>query len=64
MWGYLYAFGAAFFTAGSDFIMIAVKRLSLFFGVAFGGIFFHEEHIRQRLAGSLLMFAGVVLIAI
>jgi len=44
--------------------MISVKRLSLLFGVAFGGIFFHEEHIRQRLAGSLLMLAGVVLIVI
>lgn len=44
--------------------MISVKRLSLLFGVAFGGIFFHEEHIRQRLAGSLMMLAGVVLILI
>lgn len=44
--------------------MISVKRLSLLFGVAFGGIFFHEEHIRQRLAGSLLMLAGVVLMVV
>ncbi len=42
--------------------MISVKRLSLLFGVAFGGVFFHEKHIGQRLFGSLLMLAGVVLI--
>jgi drug/metabolite transporter (DMT)-like permease len=44
--------------------MISVKRLSLLFGVVFGGLFFHEEHIRQRLAASLLMLAGVVLIVV
>jgi drug/metabolite transporter (DMT)-like permease len=44
--------------------MISVKRLSLLFGVAFGGFFFHEEYIKQRLAGSLLMLAGVVLIVV
>jgi drug/metabolite transporter (DMT)-like permease len=44
--------------------MISVKRMSLLFGVAFGGLFFHEEYIKQRLAGSLLMLAGVVLILV
>ncbi len=44
--------------------MISVKRLSLFLGVLFGGIFFHEEHIRERLFGSFLMLTGVVLIVI
>lgn len=66
--GFCQALTALFHFKGISMIMvsymISVKRLSLFFGVAFGGIFFHEEHIRQRLFGSLLMLAGVVLIVI
>lgn len=42
--------------------MMSVKRLSLLFGVLFGGIFFHEKHLRERLLGSFLMVAGVVFI--
>lgn len=42
--------------------MISVKRLSLLLGVLFGGVFFHEAHIRERLSGSFLMLAGVVFI--
>ena len=44
--------------------MISVKRMSLLFGVLFGGIFFHEEHIRERLFGGLLMLLGVILIVV
>jgi uncharacterized membrane protein len=44
--------------------MISVKRLSLLLSVLFGAAFFHEAHIRERLAGSLLMLAGVVFIVV
>ncbi len=43
--------------------MIAVKRTSLLFSVAYGRFFFHEADIRRRFAGSLLMVIGVALIA-
>jgi uncharacterized membrane protein len=43
--------------------MIAVKRTSLLFGVLYGGLWFKEEHIKERLLGAALMLAGVVLIA-
>lgn len=43
---------------------ISIKRMSMLFNVAFGRAFFHEDHIRERFAGALLMVAGVVLIAI
>ena len=43
--------------------MIAVKRTSLLFSVAYGRFFFHETDIRRRFAGSLLMVIGVALIA-
>ena len=42
--------------------MIAVKRTSLLFGIAYGGLFFKEEDIGARFFGGLLMLAGVVLI--
>ncbi len=42
--------------------MISIKRLSILFGVIYGGIFFKEENIVVRFAGALLMFAGAVLI--
>lgn len=42
--------------------MISVKRTSLLLSVIIGGIFYREEHIRERLAGSFLMLLGVVLI--
>jgi drug/metabolite transporter (DMT)-like permease len=44
--------------------MIAVKRTSLLFGMAYGYLLFHETHFRQRLAGSLLMLAGVALLSL
>jgi drug/metabolite transporter (DMT)-like permease len=42
--------------------MIAVKRLSLLFGVLYGACWFGEENIRERLAGAAIMIAGVFLI--
>ena len=43
--------------------MIAVKRTSLLFGIAFGALWFAEERIRQRLAAGAMMLAGVAVIA-
>ncbi len=42
--------------------MIAVKRTSLLFSVVYGWLLFKEEKIRERLLGSALMLAGVVMI--
>lgn len=44
--------------------MIAIKRLNGLFGVLFGWLFFHEDNIRSRLAGALLMSAGAALIVL
>lgn len=44
--------------------MISVKRLSILFGVIYGGMLFAEENIFIRFAGALLMFAGTVLILV
>jgi drug/metabolite transporter (DMT)-like permease len=42
--------------------MISVKRTSLLIGVLYGYFLFHEENIRGRFLGALLMFAGFVLV--
>lgn len=42
--------------------VIAVKRLSILFSSLAGHLFFGEKGLRERLSGSLLMLAGVVLI--
>ncbi len=42
--------------------MIAVKRLSVLFGVLMGCLFFREENLLGRLFGAGLMVAGVFLI--
>ena len=39
--------------------MIAVKRLSLVFGVLMGWLWFREENIRYRLLGAVIMVTGV-----
>jgi uncharacterized membrane protein len=44
--------------------MISVKRTSLLFGIIFGAIFFGETHIRERLAGGIIMIIGVALISV
>lgn len=42
--------------------MISVKRTSLVMSVIYGWLLFREEKIRERLLGSAMMLAGVVLI--
>jgi drug/metabolite transporter (DMT)-like permease len=42
--------------------MMSIKRLSIVFGVIYGGLVFREENIRTRLAGAGLMFAGAAVI--
>jgi len=44
--------------------MISVKRLSILIGVFFGGLFFKEENIPVRAAGTLLMLAGAVIVMV
>lgn len=44
--------------------MISIKRMSILVGVIYGGFFFAEENIVIRFLGSLLMFAGAVIILI
>jgi drug/metabolite transporter (DMT)-like permease len=44
--------------------MIAVKRISLVIGSLYGFALFNERNMRERLAGSLLMFAGFVIIVV
>ena len=42
--------------------MISLKRMSLLFGVVYGALLFKEEKIMERLAGAIIMIAGVFLI--
>jgi drug/metabolite transporter (DMT)-like permease len=42
--------------------VITVKRLSLFFSVLFGGFLLHEQQIRGRMLGALIMILGAVMI--
>ncbi len=44
--------------------VIAIKRLSIFFGVLIGGYFFGEHAILWRGAGTLVMVTGTILIAL
>lgn len=44
--------------------MIAVKRLSILFGVIYGDLFFREQHMRYRLAGTGLMITGAALVTL
>jgi drug/metabolite transporter (DMT)-like permease len=44
--------------------MIAVKRTSLLFGIAYGALLFREPHLARHLAAGLLMVIGVALIAL
>ena len=43
--------------------MLSVKRTSLIFGVLYGWLLFKEGNIRERLLGTVVMLAGVALIA-
>jgi drug/metabolite transporter (DMT)-like permease len=42
--------------------MIAIKRISLLFGVLYGAWWFGEQNILERLAGAAIMIAGVFVI--
>jgi uncharacterized membrane protein len=44
--------------------VISVKRTSLIFSILFGGIFFKEVNMRERLLGGTVMLIGVILIAV
>lgn len=44
--------------------VISVKRLSTFFGALWGYFFFKEKDIKERLLGTVIMIAGVVLITL
>jgi len=44
--------------------MIAVKRLSVMFGILYGRLLFKEENMAFRLGGAVLMLAGTLLITI
>ena len=44
--------------------MIAVKRLSILFGVLYGGLFFHERHLLYRITGACLMAAGAAVVTL
>jgi drug/metabolite transporter (DMT)-like permease len=44
--------------------MIAVKRLSILFGVIYGGLFFNERHLLYRLIGTGLMVAGSAVVTL
>ncbi len=42
--------------------MISLKRTSVLIGVAYGHLIFRERHIRERLAGAIIMLAGFALV--
>ena len=44
--------------------MISVKRMSILFSVVYGWLLFRESQIGNRMAGALLMFLGVICIAV
>lgn len=44
--------------------MIALKRLSVVFGILYGWLLFKEKHITSRLLGAGVMILGVILISL
>ena len=44
--------------------MISVKRMSLFFSILYGYLIFKEENIQERTFGSIIMFAGFLIIVL
>lgn len=44
--------------------MISVKRVHLLFGVLYGRLLFKEEHIKERVWGSIIIILGMILITI
>ncbi len=41
--------------------VVAVKRVSLFFTILFGALFFRERHVINKSVGAMIMLLGVVL---
>ena len=44
--------------------MIAVKRISILFGVIYGGLFFNERHLLYRMVGTSLMVIGAAVVTL
>jgi len=44
--------------------VISIKRASIVLSVVFGYFLFHEKEIKDRLIGSVIMLAGIVIIAL
>jgi len=44
--------------------VITIKRLSIFFSVLFGGLLLHEQYIRGRMLGAVVMITGAVVIGL
>jgi drug/metabolite transporter (DMT)-like permease len=44
--------------------VITIKRLSIFFSVLFGGLLLHEQYIRGRMFGAVVMITGAVVIGL
>lgn len=44
--------------------MISLKRMSILFGVIYGGLFFSERHLSYRLMGTSLMILGAALVSL
>jgi len=42
--------------------VISLKRLSILFGILFGGLIFKERHIPQRILAALVMLVGAIFI--
>ncbi|MFC1815787.1 hypothetical protein ACFL0M_07550, partial [Thermodesulfobacteriota bacterium] len=57
----LHAFAISLTTAA---YMISVKRLSIIFGIVYGGALFKEKNIIIRFFGALLMITGAVIITL
>lgn len=44
--------------------MIAVKRISILFGIIYGGLLFREKHVAYRLLGTGMMVGGAILVTV
>jgi uncharacterized membrane protein len=44
--------------------MIAIKRISILFGIIYGGVFFNEKKMVYRLLGAGLMILGAALLTL
>lgn len=44
--------------------MITIKRMSILFGIIYGGVLFREKHMTYRLLGTCMMVMGAVLVTL